>query len=686
MKRFNSVDVGVADMCLKNIARRFASMSLMVIMILIHFPVATVYMAGMDTVPSDGDYFISPDGDDSNPGTYEKPFRTIEKARNTIRKKTENGQEKDIIVYVRGGKYYREEPLVFLPNHSGKDGHYIVYRAFPGETPEIIGGRIVSDWELHEAHGEEVEVVVKVNSSNRDKTETETSLVESGVKKSFFRRILECILDFFRRLFSGSNPVETSGSNPEGLKDTTVKVQPGIYEANVGKGFECNTMFENGERSVLARTPNEGYILTKGAEVGNTTRIMYYEGDLPKEFDYRDVTVYIWGGSHGELKSNWVPDINPVTDIDFESGTMGLRDHLTYKAAEGIRYYVQGSRDFLDHPGEFYLDKKEGILYYWPRNYPIESQEIIVPTTDRVLYIQGTVSQHAANLRFEGLKFTISNFGSSFSGPSRLENEAMVFIDNANNITIKDCVISNAGYNAISLSNYAQENTIYGNLIENFGLHGVSLWSTYGYNAANIKSAEQGYINKNNIISNNIIRNGGQSVGHGTGIHLVNSGDNQITHNMIHNMPRQGIALSGTSFPYMELMGKIYGVPITWENHFDFAYVRNNRIAYNHIFDVMNDASDGGGINLFGTGKGNIIENNYLHDIVAVPGGVCVGIYLDDASNYTTVRNNILERIGNENTRISRAIVLKGVNVVCENNIIANSMTTAAIHMVTESI
>ena len=318
MKRFNSVDVGVADMCLKNIARRFASMSLMVIMILIHFPVATVYMAGMDTVPSDGDYFISPDGDDSNPGTYEKPFRTIEKARDTIKHGIENGQSRDFVVYIRGGKYYRDTPLMFLPEHSGKDGFDIVYRNFPGETPEIIGGRVVSNWELHEAVGETIDVTVTVNSSavneadeNHDVNldistvnKAEANQDNSNEKRSFFQRIL----DFFRKLFAWLGPSEaskktsnetidvsessgtseaTETTEAKKTTETTVKVQPGIYKAYVDKDSEFNSLFENGRRAVLARTPNEGYALTQDADVsGSTTKIMYFEGDLPEQFDY----------------------------------------------------------------------------------------------------------------------------------------------------------------------------------------------------------------------------------------------------------------------------------------------------------------------------------------------------------------------------------------------------------------
>ena len=357
---------------------------------------------------------------------------------------------------------------------------------------------------------------------------------------------------------------------------------------------------------------------------------------------------------------------------------------MTYKAADGIRYFVQGSGEFLDNPGEFYLDRQEGILYYQPYNYPIEAQEIVAPATRRVLDIKGSPGNSVSNLRFEGLKFTISDFGKDFSGPSRNDYEAMVYIENASNISIKDCIISNAGYNAVSILHYSRNNTIYGNLIENFGNHGVYLGTDYWYDADNIKKAEQGYKNRNNLISSNLIRNGGQNVGHGAGVMLILSGNNEISHNEIYNMPRQGIALIGMSFPYMELQGSIYGTPITWVNHFDFCYTRNNIVAFNDIYNVMTDGSDGGAINTYGTGRYNKIENNYVHDVTSGPGGITSGIYLDDASNYTTVRNNVLSRIGVLGSYMSYPFILKGYDIILENNVVANSKTSAMV-MICES-
>ena len=64
------------------------------------------------------DFDVATGGSDDNPGTKEKPFATLSKARDAVRelKGTTQGP---VWVLVRGGTYYLGEPLVFGPEDSG---------------------------------------------------------------------------------------------------------------------------------------------------------------------------------------------------------------------------------------------------------------------------------------------------------------------------------------------------------------------------------------------------------------------------------------------------------------------------------------------------------------------------------------------------------------------------------------
>jgi len=75
-------------------------------------------------------FFVAPDGDDSFPGTQTQPWRTIQRAADTLAP----GQK----VYVKSG-IYNERVTV---TRSGAPGNYIIFSAYPGSKVIIDGAGI----------------------------------------------------------------------------------------------------------------------------------------------------------------------------------------------------------------------------------------------------------------------------------------------------------------------------------------------------------------------------------------------------------------------------------------------------------------------------------------------------------------------------------------------------------------
>ena len=91
--------------------------------------------------------FVAVDGSDNNPGTWEYPFRSIHRARDSIRTlKMNSGLTCPVTVMVRGGKYYLSESIIFSSEDSGTGEYPIVYKAYPGELPVLSGGRTLTGW------------------------------------------------------------------------------------------------------------------------------------------------------------------------------------------------------------------------------------------------------------------------------------------------------------------------------------------------------------------------------------------------------------------------------------------------------------------------------------------------------------------------------------------------------------
>jgi len=97
------------------------------------------------------EYYISPTGNDSNPGTIEKPWKTIKKVNG------ENFQPGDIIRFERGAKYYgglfiddsgiSEKQIIFSAYGVGKSPRLENndYNAIKGNVIQVSGSYIIID-------------------------------------------------------------------------------------------------------------------------------------------------------------------------------------------------------------------------------------------------------------------------------------------------------------------------------------------------------------------------------------------------------------------------------------------------------------------------------------------------------------------------------------------------------------
>ncbi|MGC9327499.1 MAG: right-handed parallel beta-helix repeat-containing protein [Candidatus Hinthialibacter sp.] len=85
------------------------------------------------------EFYVAPNGLDSNPGSREEPFATIEQAQKAVRTHLAQSNE-PATVCLCGGVYFLQAPLVFQPEDSGRESAPVVYTGYPGESPILSGG------------------------------------------------------------------------------------------------------------------------------------------------------------------------------------------------------------------------------------------------------------------------------------------------------------------------------------------------------------------------------------------------------------------------------------------------------------------------------------------------------------------------------------------------------------------
>ena len=540
------------------------------------------------------EFFISPCGSDTHPGTKAQPFATLAKARDVLRSTDLN---ENVTIHVGAGNYFLDHKLIFDERDS-MGGYTVSYKGDPDNRPVIYGGRQVTGWE---------------------------------------------------------------------------RWQGNIYRAKSPVDVPCYRLFDNGKSQSLARYPKFGDGYGQGLETVDNETVTIPEALT--DYDFSNAQLFGWVGA------NWFSEMRVVLSVDRRLKQLKVSPGSHFPGGLNERVYIQGVPELLTEPGEWCLNSKDGYIYYWPTNdTDLSGSLIVVASTEKVFEVKGSSMANSVNgLSFENLDFIGSDFTAEWQlwdhntqlnaeMPEHLQ-VGLIHVENASDISIRKCRVSGAGHSGIYFNKYAQNCTVEGCWIEDCGFTGVYM-NGYGSGKGPFNSADESYVNKGHLITNNFIYDCGKFIGGGCGIQFYQSGDNRITHNLIARMPRYGISYKGNRFGVLPKSN--YGEELTFENHWNVLHSRNNVIAYNDIFNVCQDSFDFGGIEAWGPGRDNVWEYNAVHDIAQSVAwdGWAHGLFTDDACHYHTLRGNLI--YGLHGGSMTGAFMVKSINQLVENNIVSH--------------
>ena len=431
----------------------------------------------------------------------------------------------------------------------------------------------------------------------------------------------------------------------------------GIYKAKTPEKTSVGMVIENGELSQIARYPNDEYLNMIKVPEAIKTQFKFNKGDFPVVKDPSSLEVNLWpGGPDGYWA--WFNYNAPLQRIDFVTNTAYfVGAQWSYDLGTGTRYFMQNALEFIDMPGEYYIDKNAGEIYYKPKKLPIEEQTISIPVDGNMFVFKGKNEKTVAkNIIFEGVEFT-----------ETARNADAVKMNNARNIQIKDCIIHNIGASAVDISGFSQNNKITGNKMYDIGHSGVNISN----------SSSEIVTCKGNVVHNNYIYNLGRVIGHGAGVNVSATG-NVISNNRIHTSKRYAISLKGTQ--KNSVIGKtINGVKVTAENASDFRFTDDNIIEFNDVSDCNIESQDSGVIECYGIDGGNLFRNNAIHDS-DFNFSLGVGFYFDDGNDYNWLYNNLMYDLQQRGRgELETVICLKGVENKAFNNILVNNNATEGV-------
>ncbi len=108
----------------------------------------------LSSVAAGADFYVAPNGNDAWSGTRPEPnaartdgpFATLHRARDAVRTIVKSGLREPVNVFIRGGTYRLDKPLVLGPEDSGAATCPITYAAYQGERVVLSAGRQITGW------------------------------------------------------------------------------------------------------------------------------------------------------------------------------------------------------------------------------------------------------------------------------------------------------------------------------------------------------------------------------------------------------------------------------------------------------------------------------------------------------------------------------------------------------------
>ncbi|HIK27231.1 MAG: right-handed parallel beta-helix repeat-containing protein [Oscillatoriaceae bacterium SKW80] len=537
-------------------------------------------------------FYVSPTGNDtwsgklanSNDAKTDGPFATISKARDTIRqlkRSQENVLKKSITVFLRGGTYFLQEPLIFSSEDSGTENFPITYAAYENEKPIISGARRITGWQKTTVNGKELWVA---------------DIPEVREGKWFFRQL-----------------------------------------------------WVNGERCSRARYPKQGYL--KVAEVPDTTpKTAWWEKQT--RFRFRDGDLKAWATATDAevvIMTRWQETRAPILRIDESEKIIYFAYPSAMRIDAGDLYYVEHALELIDTPGEWYLQKTTGKLYYLPRkNENMVESEVYASAMPILLQMttKHESNQFVENIVFSGLNFVYSEWYEPTFIQAAAKVPGAIYLEGARKITFNACTVAHVNQYGIELGRKCQYNRIIGCEIYDLGAGAIKI----GEAEIRENKYDQTY---NNEISDCHLYNGGRTYHNAVGIWLGETYKNRVHSNHIHDFYYSGISI-GWTWGYKTNLAR--------ENIVEFNHIHHIGLLSNGEGPILNDK---GGIYILGVQPGTVIKSNIIHDIEAFNYGGW-GIYLDEGASNILVENNLVYR-----TRDGGFHLHYGRDNVIRNNIFA---------------
>jgi hypothetical protein len=510
-----------------------------------------------------------------------------------------------LVAILTGSSHTNAEPLFFVaPPPAGNDAHDGSPQA-PFATLDRARRAVRSFIAAHDLTNE---VVVELRAGTYALSAPVRFEAADSGKNGF---------DVVYRAAPGESVVLSGGHRVTGW----TRESKGVYRADVGRGVDFRQLWIDGRRAVRARTPNVGRMFTLSTEKKT-------DGfDLPTEqlaglaLRPREVEMSVliaWMHKRLRIKRTAHSEQPGMTRAviaspEWDGITRQPQGDTHYL---GRSYWLENAREFLDAPGEFHLDRTDGVLRYRPRvGEDLSRAKVIRPDVESLILLDGQLDAPVHHLRFEGLTFAHTgwtrpnHYGfvdvqanslipaspADAVDPQYRHNQRKDRIPAAfqaitsDHVVVRGCRFTQLGGTGLIFTHGGNDNVIEGNSFTDVAGGGIEI----GEDAARPDNPR--LFPRRNRIAKNFLARLGQDYFGSVAILGYYTDASLITHNDVAALPYTGISQG-------------WG----WDKPRSPDDSRANRITHNRVSNYMRRVDDGGGIYTTGRQPGSEIAGNYL--------------------------------------------------------------------------
>ena len=501
--------------------------------------------------------FVSPQGSDAGDGSTARPVGSLDRARDLVRAVKASGVSGAIAVNVLPGEYPATATLKLTAQDSGTERGPVVYRAVQPGTAVFFGGARLRGFQ----------------------PATDPAIL-ARLPREARGHVLRCDLRALGITDYGQLAARGLGQPPS----------PPTLEG-----------FVNGRPLTLARWPNTGFVgIRRLVQPGSKA------AGKPSVFEFLDDRHARWTRADdpwlfGYFRYLWADATIKVARIDPAARTVTTAEAYQYDepgmdTGQGIQYYAFNLLEEIDEPGEWYLDRKAGVLYLYP---PLDLAHATVEVG--LLPAPMVTMDQVADVRLEGLTFDLARGnGLELTGCRRC--------------LIAGCTVSRMAGNGISILGGEAD-----------GLLGCDI-HTIGRRATEVTGGDRATLTPGrHFVENCRISDFGRIDRTYTPAIQLEGVGNRVAHNLMCDCPSSVMRIEGN----------------------------DHLIEFNEVHSAVRESDDQGAMELFGnpTYRGVVFRYNRFTNCGKTGTGAAVNgqaaIRFDDAISGMLVYGNVFVRCAN---------------------------------------